>query len=213
MSTLTDGTPLMSNSSFNDAEKIQNFFSIGDSCHFAAQYLEEELLTALDPTSGTGNNLSKTKQASLCANLNIIIKSLTMAYDLAYTSSSRLCHTSQEKRAHPICAREATRQHQHTRERPLRNDLQRDCLLCCRFPLVRMDFKTAISKGRRRKPDDCVEIPHLVQVPECTNLKNEKSRLQLTFDGHVISVGAGERRAYPDFCQAIRRSHKKTQFS
>jgi hypothetical protein len=91
-------------------------------------------------------------------------------------------------------------------------DLQRDGSLRCRFPLVRTDSETAISKGRRRKPDDCAEIPHVIQVRERTKLKrNEKSCLQLTFDGHVISVGAGEHRAYPDFCQAIKRSRKKSQ--
>jgi hypothetical protein len=63
MSTWTGGTPV----TFNDAEKIQNFFSIDDSCHLAAEYLEEELITALDPATGAGNNLSKTKTSiSLC---------------------------------------------------------------------------------------------------------------------------------------------------
>jgi hypothetical protein len=37
MPTSTDGLPLTSTSSFNDAEKIQNFLSIGNSSHFAAQ--------------------------------------------------------------------------------------------------------------------------------------------------------------------------------
>jgi hypothetical protein len=95
----------------------------------------------------------------------------------------------------------------------MRKDLQRDGSLRCRFPLVRSDSDTAISRGRRRKPDDCVEIPHLVQVPEpeCTNLKNEKSCLQLTFDGNVISAGAGDHHAYPDFSKALRRNRKKSQ--
>jgi hypothetical protein len=94
----------------------------------------------------------------------------------------------------------------------MRKDFQQDGSLHCRFPLVRSDSETAISKGRRRKPDDTVEIPHLIQIPECTDLKNERSCLQLTFDGNVISVGAGERRAaYPDFGKALRRSRKKSQ--
>jgi hypothetical protein len=63
------------------------------SCHLAAEYLEEELITALDPTTGAGNNLSKTKRASLCANLKIIIKVLMMAHDLSYASSSKLSPT------------------------------------------------------------------------------------------------------------------------
>jgi hypothetical protein len=109
----------MSPSSFNDAEKIQNFLSIGDSCHFAAKYLEDELLTALDPTT-SGTNLSKSKRTSLCTNLKIIIKSLTMAHDLSYASSSRLSHTRQEKWAHQICAREAKRQRKDLERRSLK---------------------------------------------------------------------------------------------
>jgi hypothetical protein len=96
----------------------------------------------------------------------------------------------------------------------MRRDLQRDGSLRCRFPLVRSDSDTAVSKGRRRKPDDSAEIPRLVQVPECTNFeKHQNSCLQLTFDGNVISVGAGEHSnsAYPDFAKALRRNRKKSQ--
>ena len=82
---------------------------IGDICQLAAEYLEEELITALDPMTGTGNNLSKTKRASLCANLKTIIKFLMMAHDLSYASSSKLSHIRQKKRAHKICAREKKR--------------------------------------------------------------------------------------------------------
>jgi hypothetical protein len=103
--------------SFNAAEKIENFLNIGDSCYFVAQYLEDELLTALDPTIAPGENLSKTKRTSLCANLKIIIKAMTVAHDLSYASSSRISQVHQEKKAHEKGQREAKRQRKENERR------------------------------------------------------------------------------------------------
>jgi hypothetical protein len=113
-------------SSFNDAEKIENFLNIGDSCEFAAKYLEDELLTALDPTTDPGGNLSKAKRTSLCSNLKIIIKALTVAHDLSYKSSSRISHIRQQKRAHDKCKREAKRQRKEMLRRLVLKNTQED---------------------------------------------------------------------------------------
>jgi hypothetical protein len=79
--------------------------------------LKKELLTALDPRTDPGDNLSKSKRTSLCANLKIIIKSLTVAHDLSYASSSRISHVRQEIRAHEKGEREAKRQRKENERR------------------------------------------------------------------------------------------------